>query len=146
MRRFIIFSLLLLAGVQESNAWIIYSATFKTVDGVRDGYASTSKTVARMRLAYSPVEVELIIISCSGVGRERCPTMVEPTDYSNLTDAAHVNSLSRYVMEQTQLGCGQGSHSVVFFDEASGKSYRYTVSWETEGEQIRTNIDKEEQI
>jgi hypothetical protein len=34
----------------------------------------------------------------------------------------------------------------VFFDEASGKSYRYTISWETEGEQIRTSIDKEELI
>ena len=146
MRHFIIFSMLLLAGVQESNAWIIYSATFKSIDAVRDGYASTSKTVARMRFAYTPVEVEVIIITCSGVGRESCPTMVEPTDYSNPTDAAHVNSLSRYVMEQTQLGLAQGSHSVVFFDEASGKSYRYTISWETEGEQIRTSIDKEELI
>ncbi|MBU6324067.1 MAG: hypothetical protein KJS92_01145 [Bacteroidetes bacterium] len=144
MRHFIIFSMLLLAGVQESNAWIIYSAKFKSVDAVRDGYASTSKTTARMSLAFTSVEVEMVIITCSGVGREKCPTSVGPADYSNHTDAAHVNNLSRYAMEQTQLGKASGAHSVVYYDEATGKSYRYTIRWETEGEQIRTTIDKEE--
>ncbi len=138
--------MLLLAGVQESNAWVIFSATFKSLDAVRDGYASTSKTSARMRLAYTSAEVEVVIITCSGVGREKCPTVVGPADYSNHTDAAHVNSLSRYAMEQTQLGKASGTHSVVYHDEATGKSYRYMISWETEGEQVRTKIDKEELI
>lgn len=148
MRRFIIFSLLLLAGVQESNAYVIYSAEFRSVDRVRKGYSETSKYIAYLPVpgSWGLLQVEVLYVSCKGEGYEMCPATAQPGDYSNPVDADHVNKLSRYATGQMALGQSNGSHVVIHEDAQTGKRYRYVVFWELDGEDVRTRIEKEEVI
>jgi hypothetical protein len=148
MRRFIIFMLLVLAGVQEGRAYVIYTVYTRGVDQPRNGYSNTHKSVMYVDVPFTlgALQFKVVSIRCSGSGHEECPTQVAQGDLQEIFDAPMVNTLVNYF--ETALGGGQGSgsHTIHYADSQSGKTYVYRVDWFQENGQTKMTINKSELV
>jgi hypothetical protein len=144
MRSFILLLFVLLAGVQESKAWIIFEYYSRSVDQPRSGYSNTSKTVmvGDVPFTFGRVQVKTVLIRCSGAGYEPCPTQVSRGDLDDPFDAAQVNNLVMHLEEALAAGQGRGSKTVHYADTLSGKTYVYRMDWTQVKGFTKTTIDK----
>lgn len=134
----------MLAGVQESKAWIIYEYYSRGVDQPRTGYSNTSHTIIVKDVPFtlSSLRVKIVLIRCSGPGHEPCPTQVATGELDDPFDAAQVNNLLEWFETGVAAGQGQGCRTIHYHDATTARTYVYRMDWFQENGQTKMTIDK----
>jgi hypothetical protein len=144
MRSFIILLFVLLAGVQESKAWVIYEYYSRSVDQPRTGYSNTSHMIILKDVPFtlSTLRVKIVLISCSGTGYESCPTQVATGELDDPFDAAQVNHLVEMFESAVSAGQGSGSQTIHYRDVSGDRTFVYRMDWHQENGRTKMTIDK----